>query len=123
MISFLKKNIFILATIFLLQACGLIAQSQVDSLLSVLGNTRSDSIKVQCYLGLSKSFLAKNMADSSMVYAQKGIELANAIGIQPNFRFYRYFEREIYLFLSSLSEDGPGNSWKCTQYQNHRVTG
>lgn len=88
MISLLKKHFFTLTTILLLSACSFQAQSQVDSLYDVLNNTRSDSIRSHCYLGLSSYYLNHNMPDSSLYYADKGIELANKIKKNPDWRFY-----------------------------------
>src|SRR5210317_1596226 len=89
MISFIKKKILLLTTIVMVSACSFQAQSQVDSLYDVLNSTKSDSIRAQCYLALSGYYLNHKMPDSSILYADKGLELANTLKMKPDWRLYQ----------------------------------
>lgn len=85
--SYIKVLLLTLA--LLVSGCFNKAHSQVDSLLDVLSTTRSDSIRLDCYLEISKYYIDFNSPDSSIIYAEKGIKLAKENGMKPDIRFYR----------------------------------
>ncbi len=89
MISILRNITFRILAGFILMSCAQDAGAQTDSLFDVLSSTRSDSIRIDCYKELSRHHLNNHKMDSSIYYAEKGIELSNKIGITPDVGLYR----------------------------------
>ncbi|MBE9484863.1 MAG: tetratricopeptide repeat protein [Bacteroidetes bacterium] len=88
MISFIKNNLRWLITILLLSACSNQAYTQIDSLYDVLSTERSDTIRIRCYLEMSRYYENHDLADSALIYAGKGIKLSEDIGFDPDIDFY-----------------------------------
>ncbi len=63
-------------------------QSQTDSLYDVLTETRSDSIRIKCYLELSRFYVNHDHADSALIYAEKGVQLSESLGFRPDIDFF-----------------------------------
>ena len=88
MISFIKKNLRWLIIIPLLSACNYQAHTQTDSLYDILADVRSDTIRIKCYLELSRYYVDHEKADSALIYAEKGVKLSEVIGSEPNIDFF-----------------------------------
>jgi len=88
MISKLKNYSVRLLAMLLLMGCIPDAGAQSDSLYDVLSTTKSDSIKVRCYLELSRYYEKNHQSDSALIIAEKGVKLSEQIGIDPDIDFY-----------------------------------
>ncbi|MEN8224801.1 MAG: histidine kinase [Bacteroidota bacterium] len=88
MISFFKYHLYLLTGFLLLTSCLDKGFSQTDSLFDVLGTSKSDSIKIQCYLELTEHYIHHKQADSAIIYANKGIEMNKTAELPPEMEFY-----------------------------------
>jgi tetratricopeptide (TPR) repeat protein len=89
MTSFTKHTILWLIALLLCAGSIQHLKAQSDSLYDELSSTDSDSIKIRCYLDLSRYYMNHQNTDSSIFFASKGIELSNKIGQLPDISFYR----------------------------------
>lgn len=89
MTSFTKHTLLWLIALLLFAGSIQHLKAQSDSLYDVMTSTDSDSIKIRCYLDLSRYHLNHHNTDSSIYFASKGIELSNKIGQLPDIAFYR----------------------------------
>lgn len=88
MISLLKKHFYYFTTLVAFTFCVQHLIAQTDSLHGVLKSTQSDSIKVQCYMSLADHYLDMAKADSTIVYANKGLELIEQKNLRPQADLY-----------------------------------
>ena len=65
------------------------AMPQTDSLYAVLAQKPSDSIRVQCYQELARYYLNHRKPDSTIIIANRGIELSGKAGLEPKVELYR----------------------------------
>ncbi len=85
----ISKNIAIkLLVVCILMGSMPGAGAQSDSIYDVLYAAKSDSIKVQCFLGLSQYYVSNHQNDSALLLAEKGVKLSKTIGIDPDIDFY-----------------------------------
>ncbi|HSG68755.1 MAG TPA: histidine kinase [Bacteroidales bacterium] len=88
MTEFIRKITFWLFALVIISAGISNANAQVDSLIGVLSRADSDSIRIKCYLELSRHYAVTKQADSSLLYAEKGLELSKKTEIIPDIDFY-----------------------------------
>jgi len=89
MISDTKQIISgLLISIFML-LCVPGAGAQTDSLYDALNSASSDSMRIECYKELSLYYLNHKKFDSTLICADKGIEIAKKAGMLPDIEFYQ----------------------------------